>query len=67
MAKIEVRCLSCKRTFQLDYSYNTCKAGVKEQVVDMAMKSSGIRDTARVLSISINVVIRILKNSPTAM
>ncbi|WP_420866976.1 IS1-like element transposase [Candidatus Fukatsuia symbiotica] len=51
----------------MDYSYNTCKAGVKEQVVDMAMKSSGIRDTARVLSISINVVIRILKNSPTAM
>ncbi|MEQ1962163.1 IS1 family transposase [Xenorhabdus khoisanae] len=52
------RCLSCKRTFQLEYAYRACKAGIKEQVVDLAMNNSGIRDTARALHISINAVIR---------
>ncbi|WP_187655748.1 IS1 family transposase, partial [Xenorhabdus sp. PB62.4] len=52
------RCLSCKRTFQLEYAYRACQAGIKEQVVDLAMNNSGIRDTARALHISINAVIR---------
>lgn len=50
------RCLSCNRTFQLDYSYHACHAGIKEQIVDLAMHNSGIRDTARALHISINVL-----------
>ncbi|SIP72765.1 Insertion element iso-IS1N protein insA [Xenorhabdus innexi] len=56
------RCLSCKRTFQLDYAYRACKAGIKEQIVDLAMNNAGIRDTARALHISINSVVRVLKN-----
>ncbi|WP_157879484.1 IS1 family transposase [Xenorhabdus poinarii] len=52
------RCFSCHRTFQLDYSYRACHAGIKEQVVDLAMNNSGIRDTARALHISINAVVR---------
>ncbi|BET97370.1 hypothetical protein TCT1_22910 [Xenorhabdus sp. TCT-1] len=47
------RCLYCNRTFQLDYAYRACQAGIKEQVVDLAMNNAGIRDTARTLHISI--------------
>ncbi len=57
------RCFSCKRTFQLEYAYRACQAGIKEQVVALAMNNSGIRDTARTLHISINSVVRVLKNS----
>ncbi|SIP74700.1 Insertion element iso-IS1N protein insA (fragment) [Xenorhabdus innexi] len=55
--------MCCNRTFQLDYSYRACQAGIKEQVVDLAMNNAGIRDTARALHISINAVVRVLKNS----
>jgi transposase-like protein len=34
---------------------------VKEQIVDMAMNASGIRDTARVLHVSTNTVMTELK------
>lgn len=37
--------------------------GVKEKNTEMAFNGSGIRDTARVLKVSINTVIRTLKNS----
>lgn len=36
---------------------------MKEQIVDLAMNNAGIRDTARALHISINAVVRTLKNS----
>lgn len=58
------RCLSCRRTFQFEYTYRACQAGVKEHVVDLAMNNAGIRDTARALHISINAVVRVLKNCP---
>ena len=57
------RCQSCRRTFQLDYTYRACQPGVKERVVTLAMNNSGIRDTARALHISINAVMRTLKYS----
>lgn len=43
---------------------NMHKPGVKDKIVDMAFNGSGVRDTARVLKIGINTVIRALKNSP---
>lgn len=55
------RCQMCCRTFQLDYAYHACHPGMKEQIVDLAMNNSGIRDTARALHISINAVARTLK------
>ncbi|MBC3382239.1 IS1 family transposase [Serratia fonticola] len=55
------RCQMCCRTFQLDYAYRTCHPGMKEQIVDLAMNNSGIRDTARALHISINAVVRTFK------
>ena len=49
------------RTFLLHDSYRGQAPAVKEQIVDMAMKASGIRDTARVLRISTNTVMTELK------
>lgn len=57
------RCQSCCRTFQPDYAYRACQPGMKEQIVDLAMNNSDIRDTAQALHISINTVVRTLKNS----
>jgi len=51
------------KTFMLDYRYKACEPGIKEQVVDMAINGSGIRDTARVLKINKNTVISRLKKS----
>ena len=45
------------------YAYEARKPGVKDKIVDMAFNGSGVRDTARVLKIGINTVIRDLKNS----
>ncbi|WP_423062898.1 IS1-like element transposase [Candidiatus Paracoxiella cheracis] len=42
-----------KNTFLLDYTHNARAPGVKDKIVDMAMNGSGVRDTARVLRISI--------------
>ncbi len=53
---------SCdKNTFILDYSRNGDIPGVKDKIIDMALNGSGIRDTARVLKISINTVLSELK------
>ncbi len=50
-----------KNTFILDYTYHGYLPGVKEQIIDMAMNGSGIRDTARVLRISSGTVISEIK------
>jgi InsA C-terminal domain len=49
------------RTFLLDYSYPGQSQHIKDQMVDMAMNASGIRDTARVLHVSPTTVIKELK------
>jgi transposase-like protein len=52
----------CSRlTFILQYSYQGYLPKVKQQISDMAMNGSGIRDTARVLHISPTTVIEELK------
>ena len=53
---------SCQgRTFLVDYSYPGQSQHIKEQMVEMAMNASGIRDTARVLHVSPTTVIKELK------
>jgi transposase-like protein len=63
--KQRYRCRQCElgrgRTFLLDYTYAGQSPEVKQQIVDMAMNASGIRDTARVLHISPTTVISELK------
>jgi transposase-like protein len=49
------------KTFMLDYCYKAYEPGIKEQIVEMAINGSGIRDTARVLNINKNTVINTLK------
>ncbi len=49
------------RTFILDHSYWGRSREVKQQIIDMAMNGSGIRDTARVLHISPSTVTNELK------
>jgi transposase-like protein len=52
---------ACGRTFLLEYTYAGQSPAVKQQIVDMAMNASGIRDTARVLHVSPATVIKELK------
>src|SRR4029077_15046571 len=63
--KQRYRCRACLegrgRTFLLEYSYAGHSLAVKQQIVDMAMNASGIRDTARVLHVSPTTVIKELK------
>jgi transposase-like protein len=62
--KQRYRCRACPergRTFLLAYTYAGQSAAIKEQIVDMAMNASGIRDTARVLHVSPTTVIKELK------
>ena len=54
------------RTFLLDYSYAGHSTAIKQQIVDMAMNASGIRDTARVLHVSTNTVMTELKKGTCA-
>jgi transposase-like protein len=54
------------RTCLLEYAYAGQSPAVKQQIVDMAMNASGIRDTARVLHISPNTVLAELKKGPCA-
>lgn len=52
----------CERsTFIRTYAYRAYLPEVKQQLVEMAVNGSGIRDTARVLNISPTTVIETLK------
>ncbi len=51
------------RSFLLEYSDRGRLPEVKQQIVDMALNGSGIRDTARVLKISKNTVLSELKKT----
>src|SRR6516162_5140445 len=63
--KQRYRCRQCLegrgRTFLLEYSYAGQSPDIKQQIVDMALNASGIRDTARVLHVSLNTVLKELK------
>ena len=61
-----LKCKDCQRTFQLDYTYEAHKVGVKEQIEILVHNGSGIRDTARVLKINKNTVIDHLKKKPNS-
>ncbi len=53
---------ACKRnTFIREYSYAGLLPKVKQQICEMAINGSGIRDTARVLGVSQKTVIETLK------
>jgi transposase-like protein len=57
----------CYRTFLLDYTNRGYMPSVKRQIIDLALKGSGIRDTARVLNISPDMVIDKLKKRKASL
>jgi transposase-like protein len=57
------RCKECSKYFQREYRYNAYTPGIKEKVIDMTLNGSGVRDTGRVLKISNNTVITVLKKN----
>ena len=50
-----------QRRWLTHWSYRGQSPEIKQQIVDMALNASGIRDTARVLHISTNTVMTELK------
>ena len=56
-------CQHCRRTFQMNYRCNAHKPGTKEKIVTMVGNGSGVRETGRVLNISMNTVMSTLKKS----
>ena len=63
--KQRYRCRTCRggrgQTFLLAYAYAGQSPAVKQQIVEMALNASGIRDTARVLHVSPTTVLKELK------
>lgn len=53
----------CGRTFLRSYAYPGCLPAVKQQIVDMTLNGSGIRDITRVLHVGPNTVLKELKKS----
>jgi transposase-like protein len=59
------RCNECRKSFQREYRYNARKQGVKEQIIELTLNSSGVRDISRILKISRNTVSSELKKNAT--
>lgn len=60
------RCNACKRSFQWEYTYTAWMPGVKEQIEEQTLNSSGVRDISRNLGIAKNTVISALKKKDPA-
>ncbi|MCP9495207.1 MAG: IS1 family transposase [Pyrinomonadaceae bacterium MAG19_C2-C3] len=59
--KQRYQCKDCRRQFITDYTNFACKVEVQALVLPMTMNGSGIRDISRVLSISTNTVLRLIR------
>jgi transposase-like protein len=59
--KQRLKCKKCGKTFQSEYTSNGAKSETKLMVIKMSLNGSGIRDISRVLEISPNTVIDVLK------
>jgi insertion element IS1 protein InsB len=65
--KQRYRCKACRRQFITDYPYRGCKPAVRQLVLPMTMNASGIRDIARVLRISPNTVLSLIRTAASAV
>ena len=59
--------LCAKGSFLLDYCNRGCLPEVKQQIIDMSLNASGIRDTARSLHICPNTVLHALKKKEAVL
>src|SRR4030095_8467646 len=59
---------TCTRgSFLLDYRNRGCLPEVKQQIIDMSLNASGVRDTARSLHISPTTVLSTLKKKEAGL
>src|SRR3954467_1688085 len=64
--KARFRCqqsVQCGRTFLRNYAYLGCLPTVKQQIVEMTLNGSGIRNIARVLRVGPNTVLKEIKKA----
>src|SRR2546423_1709075 len=61
--KQRYRCKDCERQFITDYTYQAYKAGVGSLVLPMTINGSGIRDISRVLAISTDTVLKLIRQA----
>jgi IS1 family transposase/transposase-like protein len=54
-------CRACRRQFITDYAYQGCRPEVRRLIVPMTLNGSGIRDITRVLRVSINTVLKVIR------
>ena len=59
--KQRLKCKECKKTFQQEYSNNAATLDTKLMIIKMSLNGSGIRDISRVLEVSANTVLDVLK------
>ena len=67
--KARYRCqqeATCGRTLLRTYAYPGCQPEVKQQMVEMTLNGSGVRDIARVLQVGPNTVKSALASSRTS-
>jgi IS1 family transposase/transposase-like protein len=62
LGKQRYRCKWCLRQFIIDYTYQGCRPELRKLIVPMTMNGSGIRDICRVLRVSINTVLKTIRN-----
>ena len=54
-------CRECRRQFITRYSYQGCRTEIRSLIVPMTLNGSGVRDITRVLGVSINTVLKIIR------
>jgi len=57
------RCKDCRKKFMLEYKNKGWDPKIDRKIIAMAINGSGIRDTSRVLKISIGKVLETLKKN----
>src|SRR5688572_16857273 len=65
--KQRYRCKSCGRQFITQYSYLGCLDCVRALIVPMTLNGCGIRDISRVLIVSPNTVLRVLRSAAASI
>jgi IS1 family transposase/transposase-like protein len=59
--KQRFKCKDCSRQFILDYTYQGCRPELRQLIVPMTLNGSGISDICRVLQVSINTVLKTIR------
>ncbi|MDR2699797.1 MAG: hypothetical protein LBC12_03160 [Nitrososphaerota archaeon] len=63
--KQRLKCKKCGKTFQKEYTNHGAKPKTKLLIIKMSLNGSGIRDISRVLNISPNTTLSVLKKQKT--